>query len=107
MRKLTEKGFEEKIVGHVDESLYPKYQAQIEHEINILDKIGYTNYMLMTQDFIEGCHKQGIRTGIGRGSVGGCLAAYLMGITRIDPIKYGLIFERFAHDKRSSSADKY
>lgn len=105
MKKLVEKGYEEKIIGHVDKSLYPKYENQIEHEINILDKIGYTNYMLMTQDFIEGCHKQGIRTGIGRGSVGGCLVAYLMGITRIDPIKYGLIFERFAHDKRSSSAD--
>jgi DNA polymerase-3 subunit alpha len=105
MCKLVADGFKKKIVGHVPESEYPKYKAQIDHEIKVLDKIDYTNYMLMTEDFVRGCHDLGIRTGIGRGSVGGCLVAYLMDITRIDPIKYGLIFERFAHDKRSSSAD--
>lgn len=105
MSKLVQDGFQKKIVGKVPEEKYPVYQKQIEHELHILDKIGYTNYMLMTEDFVRGCHNLGIRTGIGRGSVGGCLVAYLMDITRIDPIKYGLIFERFAHDKRSSSAD--
>lgn len=105
MCKLVAKGYKEKVENKVDESLYPKYKEQIQHEITVLDKIGYTNYMLMTEDFVRGCHDMGIRTGIGRGSVGGCLVAYLMDITRIDPIKYGLIFERFAHDKRSSSAD--
>ena len=107
MCKLVADGFKKKVVGHVPESEYPKYKAQIDHEIKVLDKIDYTNYMLMTEDFVRGCHTLGIRTGIGRGSVGGCLVAYLMDITRIDPIKYGLIFERFAHDKRSSSADKH
>lgn len=107
MCKLVADGFKKKIVGHAPESDYPKYKEQIDHEIKVLDKIDYTNYMLMTEDFVRGCHNLGIRTGIGRGSVGGCLVAYLMDITRIDPIKYGLIFERFAHDKRSSSADKH
>ena len=105
MCKIVSRGWKKKIEGKVDKSLYPKYKEQIDHEIHVLDKIGYTNYMLMTEDFISACHEKGIRTGVARGSVGGCLVAYLMDITRIDPLKYGLIFERFAHDKRSSSAD--
>ena len=81
------------------------YVKQLNHEFEILEKCDYLNYFIMTEDFISACRKKGIRMGIGRGSVGGCLVAYLMEITRIDPIKYGLIFERFAHDKRSSLPD--
>ncbi len=89
----------------VPKSDWPKYVEQLEHEFKVLEKCDYLTYFLMTEDFISWARSQNIRMGIGRGSVGGCLVAYLMDITRIDPIKYGLIFERFAHDKRVSLPD--
>ncbi|BAL84709.1 putative DNA polymerase III subunit alpha (plasmid) [Selenomonas ruminantium subsp. lactilytica TAM6421] len=89
----------------VPRSEWPVYVEQLEHEFKVLEKCDYLTYFLMTEDFISWARSQNIRMGIGRGSVGGCLVAYLMDITRIDPIKYGLIFERFAHDKRVSLPD--
>ena len=105
MCKIVAKGWKEKIENKIPLDQQQRYKDQIDHEIHVLDKIDYTNYMLLTEDFIRGCHNLGIRTGIGRGSVGGSLVAYLMDITRIDPLKYNLVFERFAHDKRNSTAD--
>ncbi len=96
--------WKEKMAG-IPKEKWPIYVKQLEHEFKILEKCDYLNYFIMTEDFIRSCRDRGIRMGIGRGSVGGCLVAYLMDITRIDPIKYGLIFERFAHDKRSSLPD--
>ena len=103
--KKVAKGWKEKIEDVVPESEHQRYKDQIDHELHVLDKCGYLEYFLMTEDFLSWARSQGIRMGIGRGSVGGCLVAYLMDITRIDPIKYGLIFERFAHDKRVSLPD--
>lgn len=103
--KKVATGWKKKIAGKVPEELHQKYQDQIHHELEVLEKCGYLEYFLMTEDFISWARSQGIRIGIGRGSVGGCLIAYLMDITRIDPIKYNLVFERFAHDKRSSLPD--
>lgn len=98
-------GWANKVEGKVPEELLPKYKAQIEHEMKVLEKCDYLTYFLMTEDFISWGREHGIRMGIGRGSVGGCLVAYLLDITRIDPIKYNLIFERFAHDKRVTLPD--
>jgi DNA polymerase-3 subunit alpha len=105
IREIVEDGWKSKVEGKVASDQHEAYSKQIEHELCILEKIDYINYLLMTHDFVRACRSDGIRIGVGRGSVGGCLVAYLMDITRIDPIKYGLIFERFAHDKRSSSPD--
>ena len=55
---------------------------------------------------IRHCREVGIPTGLGRGSVVGSLTAYLMGITKLDPIKYNLVFERFANPERVTPADK-
>lgn len=104
MEKVKE-GWQQKVVGKVPENMYHKYKEQIEHEMKVLEKCDYLTYFLMTEDFISWGRSQGIRMGIGRGSVGGCLVAYLLDITRIDPIKYNLIFERFAHDKRVTLPD--
>ena len=103
--KKVAAGWKKKIVGKVPEEKHQQYKDQIHHELEVLEKCGYLEYFLMTEDFISWARSQGIRIGIGRGSVGGCLVAYLMDITRIDPIKYNLVFERFAHDKRSSLPD--
>lgn len=101
----VEEGWKNKVEGKVPEKLFPKYRQQIEHEMAVLEKCDYLTYFLMTEDFISWGRANGIRMGIGRGSVGGCLVAYLLDITRIDPIKYNLIFERFAHDKRVTLPD--
>ena len=106
IREVVQSGWQSKVEHVVPEEKHDVYRKQVEHELTILEKIDYINYLLMTHDFVKACRQDNIRIGIGRGSVGGCLVAYLMDITRIDPIKYGLIFERFAHDKRSSSPDK-
>lgn len=103
--KKVAAGWKAKIEGKVPEEKYPIYKKQIQHELTVLEKCGYLEYFLMTEDFLSWARSQGIRMGIGRGSVGGCLVAFLMDITRIDPIKYNLVFERFAHDKRVSLPD--
>ena len=78
---------------------------QVRHELNILEKVNYFDYFLVISDMLNYCRDNGIRTGVGRGSVVGSTVAYLMGITKIDPIKNGLIFERFAHTERVTPPD--
>ena len=82
-----------------------KHIEQVRHELDILGKVGYFDYFLIVSDMLRYCTDNGIRTGVGRGSVVGCDVAYLMGITKIDPIKNGLIFERFAHTERVTPPD--
>ena len=82
-----------------------KHIKQVRHELDILEKVDYFDYFLIVSDMLRHCNNNGIRTGVGRGSVVGCDVAYLMGITRIDPLKNGLIFERFAHTERVTPPD--
>mgnify|MGYP001521359629 CR=1 FL=1 len=82
-----------------------KHIKQIRHEIDVLEKVGYFDYFLIVSDMLNWCKSCGILTGVGRGSVVGCDVAYQMGITKIDPIEHGLIFERFAHTERVTPAD--
>ena len=82
-----------------------KHIEQVKHELDILGKVGYFDYFLIVSDMLRYCDVSGIRTGVGRGSVVGCDVAYLMGITKIDPIENGLIFERFAHTERVTPPD--
>lgn len=90
-------------------SKYPnkdKYIKQVRHEFKILSDLKYLNYFCIIDDMIRHCREVGIPTGLGRGSVVGSLTAYLMGITKLDPIKYNLVFERFANPERVTPADK-
>ena len=82
-----------------------KYIKQVRHEFKILSDLGYLNYFCIIDDMIRHCREVGIPTGLGRGSVVGSLTAYLMGITKLDPIKYNLVFERFANPERVTPAD--
>ena len=82
-----------------------KHIEQVRHELDVLGKVGYYDYFLIVSDMLNYCKRNNIRTGVGRGSVVGCDVAYLMGITGIDPIKNGLIFERFAHTERVTPPD--
>lgn len=80
-------------------------RARLDYEISIIDRMGYINYYLIVFDFINYAKSHGIPVGPGRGSGAGSLAAYCVGITNIDPIKYNLLFERFLNPERVSMPD--
>lgn len=74
-------------------------------EIKVLEENNFSSYMLIVADFIKWAQNNGIMVGCGRGSVGGCLVAYLLDIHRVDPIKYNLIFERFQNAYKKDLPD--
>lgn len=78
---------------------------RLEYEISVIEKMGYVDYYLIVWDFINYAKTEGISVGPGRGSGAGSIAAYAMGITDIDPIKYNLLFERFLNPERISMPD--
>ena len=78
---------------------------RLEYEIGVVKKMGYTNYYLIVWDYVNYAKSQGIPVGPGRGSGAGSIAAYSVGITDIDPIRYNLIFERFLNPERVSMPD--
>ena len=86
---------------------HPPQEAvdRLEYEMKIISQMGYIDYFLIVWDFIHYAKSQGIPVGPGRGSGAGSLAAYCMGITSIDPIKYQLLFERFLNPERVSMPD--
>lgn len=84
---------------------YPTVKERLDYEISVIDKMGYIDYFLIVQDFINWAKSQGIPVGPGRGSGAGSLAAYLIGITDIDPLRFNLIFERFLNPERVSMPD--
>ncbi|MEJ2056464.1 MAG: DNA polymerase III subunit alpha [Desulfofustis sp.] len=81
------------------------YRDRLTMEIDVINEMGFPGYFLIVADFINWAKDQGIPVGPGRGSGAGSLAAYAMGITDIDPIPYGLIFERFLNIERKSMPD--
>lgn len=83
----------------------PKVRQRLDYETRIIQKMGYVDYFLIVADFIQYAKSQGIPVGPGRGSGAGSLAAYCMGITGIDPLKYNLLFERFLNPERVSMPD--
>jgi len=78
---------------------------RLEYEISVIEKMGYVDYYLIVWDFINYAKTNNISVGPGRGSGAGSIAAYVMGITDIDPIKYNLLFERFLNPERISMPD--
>ena len=82
-----------------------KYTDRLEYELSVIKKMGYVDYFLIVSDFIKYAKKKGIPVGPGRGSGAGSLCAYCSDITGIDPLKYGLIFERFLNPERVSMPD--
>lgn len=86
-------------------SMHPTYIARLKYELGVLQKMGFSSYFLLTQEIVSWARGNGVRTGPGRGSVGGSLVAYLMGITDVDPIRFGLIFERFINPERIDLPD--
>lgn len=78
---------------------------RLQFELNVINKMGYAGYFLITQDFISAGREMGVSVGPGRGSAAGSLVSYCTGITNIDPLKYNLLFERFLNPERVSMPD--
>lgn len=106
----TEASWFDKEVRRGMESRYPagipdRHLKQAAYEIGVINQMGFASYFLVTADFINWAKNQGIRVGPGRGSAAGSMVAYAMGITEVDPIRHGLMFERFLNPERVSMPD--
>ncbi len=82
-----------------------EYEARLTYELDVIEEMGFPGYFLIVADFIGWARKEGIPVGPGRGSGAGSLVAYCLGITDLDPIRYGLLFERFLNPERISLPD--
>ncbi len=99
--------FTAEVFGHrpdMDE-LKAVYEPRLRYELSVLKNLNFSGYFLLVQDVVVWAKSQGILVGPGRGSVGGSLVAYLMGITDCDPIRFGLLFERFINPERIDLPD--
>ncbi|WP_295075493.1 DNA polymerase III subunit alpha [Ruminococcus sp.] len=100
-RELCRKGMIEKYGAAPSD----KVTERMEYELDVITKMGYTDYYLIVWDFIRYARENGVPVGPGRGSGAGSLCAYCIGITGIDPIKFNLLFERFLNPERVSMPD--
>lgn len=101
LKELCDKGLKKRYGKNLSEEI----QKRAEYELNIIKKMGYVDYYLIVWDFIHYAKTNGIPVGPGRGSGAGSILAYAIEITDIDPIKYGLLFERFLNPERISMPD--
>lgn len=90
---------------HLDKATKRIYKQRLIDEIKVLEYHNFSSYMMITSDFIKKAKEHGIPVGPGRGSVGGCLVANLLDIHEVDPIQYGLLFERFHNKEKTSFPD--
>ncbi len=100
IRKLCEEGFAEKYRGE-----HPEYHRQLDYELDMIEKMGFTDYFLIVSDFVRFARRAGIPVGPGRGSAAGSMVSYCLDITDVEPMKYGLYFERFLNPERVSMPD--
>jgi DNA polymerase-3 subunit alpha len=100
LQKLCWEGLKEKF-QEVTEEL----KGRLERELSVIEETGFATYFLIVADFVNYARKNGIRVGPGRGSAAGSLVAYCLGITNINPLEHGLLFERFLNPNRVSMPD--
>jgi len=101
LRDLSITGLEKKIDSVIPE----EYQRRLDYELSIINKMGYASYFLIIWDLIRFAKDSSILVGPGRGSAAGSLVSYSLNITEVDPLKFGLIFERFLNPDRVSLPD--
>ena len=101
LRKEANRGLQTVMAGDVPEN----YQARLDYELDVMIKMGFPGYFLVVADLCSHAREVGIRVGPGRGSAAGSLVSYVLGITALDPIRHGLLFERFLNPERISMPD--
>ena len=99
--KQANLGLSKKLAGNVP----TEYQERLNFELDVMIKMGFPGYFLVVSDLCNHARQVGIRVGPGRGSAAGSLVSYSLGITGLDPIKFGLLFERFLNPERISMPD--
>lgn len=100
LRSLCEKGMRKRFPNP-----YPELSQRLNYELDIIIRMGYTDYFLIVWDFIRKAREMGVEVGPGRGSGSASLAAYCLGITVVDPMRFKLLFERFLNPERISMPD--
>ncbi len=101
LRQLCDDGLKFRYGSAINSQL----RERLEHELKTIESMGFVSYFLIVWDFIQYAKKSGVPVGPGRGSAAGSLVSYILGITDLDPIKYGLLFERFLNPGRKSMPD--
>ncbi|MCC6353396.1 MAG: DNA polymerase III subunit alpha [Verrucomicrobiae bacterium] len=108
LRRLCAEGLASRYPGAFEpghEAERGELEARLEYEVGVLERMGFTSYFLIVWDFIHFARQHGIPVGPGRGSAAGSLVAYALRITDVDPVRFGLIFERFLNPERISPPD--
>ena len=100
LKELCSRGFDERYGD-----AHPEYRKQLDYEIDMIEKMGFTDYFLIVSDFVRYAKSVGIPVGPGRGSAAGSMVSYTLHITDLDPMKYSLYFERFLNPERISMPD--
>jgi DNA polymerase-3 subunit alpha len=101
LRKESERGLQNRFGDRVTQP----HKDRLDYELGVMEKMGFPGYFLVVADLVSYAKKVGIRVGPGRGSAAGSLVAYSLGITGLDPIEHGLLFERFLNPERISMPD--
>ena len=101
LTELANQGLADRLGGVIP----PEYQERLDYELSVMIKMGFPGYFLVVSDLCSHAREVGIRVGPGRGSAAGSLVSYVLGITQLDPIKHGLLFERFLNPERISMPD--
>ena len=102
---LCEQGWRNRKINKMSEHDIQVRRERYEYELSVIHEMGFVSYFLIVWDFIKWARDNGVVVGDGRGSAGGSLICYLLGISALDPIKYDLIFERFLNKERISLPD--
>lgn len=100
LKELCDRGFAERYGG-----AHPEYRGQLSYELEMIEKMGFTDYFLIVSDFVRYAKSAGIPVGPGRGSAAGSMVSYCLYITDVEPMRFGLYFERFLNPERVSMPD--
>jgi len=101
LRKLSHEG----LISRLGDRVTPTHLQRLDYELDVMIKMGFPGYFLVVADLCSHARMVGIRVGPGRGSAAGSLVAYALGITGLDPLEHGLLFERFLNPERISMPD--
>jgi DNA polymerase-3 subunit alpha len=105
LEEIAWQGLLERLNRKLRHEIDPVYKERLEYELKVIQQMGFSTYFLVVWDYIKFAKDNDIPVGPGRGSAAGSLVAYAMGITNIDPVHHGLLFERFLNPERKSMPD--
>mgnify|MGYP001216898521 CR=1 FL=1 len=105
LTEMSKKGLDKRLALAGPEHTPEEYYKRLEYEVGVIEEMGYAGYFLIVADFIQWAKNKGIPVGPGRGSGAGSVVAWALTITDLDPLRWGLLFERFLNPERISMPD--